>query len=218
MRTRSRAAGRPLLLASALTFLAAGVAGAQSASAAATPAAATPTTPPTAVRQATGAADAAPAVGAMAPDFTMPAVGASGAARPVSLAALRGKVVVLAFYPKDRTSGCTAELQKFRDEYTALFGAKAGSDVVVLPVSADGVGSHAAWAAEAKFPFALGSDSTLAVADRYGSRLTGAPVSGRTVFVIDRQGRVAYRDLRFNALSEDAYRQLAEAVRRAAGA
>ena len=168
----------------------------------------------------TGAAYAqtAPEVGAAAPDFTLPAAGASGATAPVSLAALRGKVVVLAFYPKNKTSGCTAELQKFRDEYAALFGPKAGSDVVVVPVSADGLASHAAWAAEAKFPFALASDTSLAAAERYGSRRAGAPVPNRTVFVIDRQGRVAYRDLKFNALSEDAYRQLAAAVKQAAGA
>jgi peroxiredoxin len=53
------------------------------------------------------------------------------------------------------------------------------------------------------------------VASRYGSRRAGASTPSRTAFVIDRQGRVAYRDLRFNALSEDAYRQLAEAVRKA---
>jgi peroxiredoxin Q/BCP len=161
---------------------------------------------------------AAPEVGAAAPDFTMPTAGASGAAAPVSLAALRGKVVVLAFYPKDRTSGCTAQMQKFRDEYASLFGPKAGSDVVLVPVSADGLASHAAWAGEAKFPFALASDTSLAVAERYGSRRPGAATSGRTAFVIDRQGRIAYRDLRFNALSEDAYAQLAAAVKKAAGA
>jgi peroxiredoxin Q/BCP len=125
--------------------------------------------------------------------------------------------VVLAFYPKDRTGGCTAELTKFRDQYAGLFGARAGTDVVVVPVSADGLASHAAWATEAKFPFALASDSTLAVADRYGSRRPGAATSNRTVFVIGRDGTVRYRDLKFNALSEDAYTQLATAVRQAAG-
>ena len=195
---------RPLCLLPALvlSLVAAGTATAQAAPAAAlaTPAAAAP---------------AAPDVGAAAPAFTMPAVDATGAASTVSLAALRGKVVVLAFYPKDRTSGCTAQLQKFRDEYAALFGPKAGRDVVLIPVSADGLASHAAWAGEARFPFALASDTTLDVASRYGSRRAGASTPSRTAFVIDRQGRVAYRDLRFNALSEDAYRQLAEAVRKA---
>jgi peroxiredoxin Q/BCP len=123
------------------------------------------------------------------------------------------KVVVLAFYPKDRTSGCTAELEKFRDAYTALFGPKAGTDVIVVPTSADALASHAAWAGEARFPFALASDSGLVVAERYGSRRPATSTPNRTLFVIDRVGRVAYRDLRFNALSEDAYRQLAVAER-----
>ena len=166
---------------------------------------------------AAAAAPVAPEVGAAAPDFTLPTAGATGVAAPVSLAALRGKVVVLVFYPKDRTSGCTAELQKFRDEYAGLFGPGAGRDVVVVPVSADRLDSHAAWAGEAKFPFALASDTSLAVAERYGSRRPGAATPSRTAFVIDRQGRIAYRDLRFNALSEDAYQQLAAAVKKAAG-
>ena len=204
----------PALLVPALALGVAGVAAAQTTSAAGTSAAA-PAAVPTA---APAAMPEAPAVGAAAPDFTMPAAGASGATAPVSLAALRGKVVVLAFYPKDKTSGCTAELHKFRDEYGALFGPKAGSDVVVVPVSADGLASHEAWASEDKFPFALASDSALAVAERYGSRRPAAAFANRTVFVIDRQGRVAYRDLKFNALSEDAYKQLAAAVRQAAGA
>lgn len=155
------------------------------------------------------AAPAAPDVGALAPDFTAAwADGSGGRATPVRLADFRGKVVVLAFYPKDRTQGCTAELTKFRDEHAALFG----PDVVVLPISADSIPSHVAWAGEMKFPFALVSDPSLAVADLYGSHAPGRPTSGRTVFVIGRDGRIAYRELRFNALSEDAYKTLAAAV------
>ena len=166
---------------------------------------------------ATAAAPVAPEVGAPAPDFTMRAIGTNGQTAPVSLAGLRGKVVVLAFYPKDKTSGCTAELNKFRDEYAAMFPGAAAGDVVVLPVSADGLASHAAWAGEAKFPFALASDSTLGVAERYGSRTAGRPYSNRTVFVIGRDGTVKYRDLKFNALSEEAYANLAAAVKAAKG-
>ena len=57
-----------------------------------------------------------PAVGVAAPDFSATATDSNGKAIPVSLASMRGKVVVLAFYPLDRSSGCTAELTKFRDE------------------------------------------------------------------------------------------------------
>ena len=156
----------------------------------------------------------APAVGDAAPDFTLPWADASGPrATPASLKDLRGKVVVLAYYPKDRTTGCTAELTKFRDEYATLFG----DGVVVIPVSADSIPSHVAWATEMKFPFALASDVDLSVADKYGSRTPGRGTSGRTVFVIGKDGRVAYRELRFNALSEDAYKALADAVKAARG-
>jgi peroxiredoxin Q/BCP len=150
-----------------------------------------------------------PAVGEPAPDFTLAWADASGPkATPVSLSSLKGKVVVLAFYPKDRTSGCTAEMTKFRDEYQTLFG----NDVVVIPVSADSIPSHVSWASEMKFPFALGSDVDLSVADKYGSHAAGRPAASRTVFVIGKDGRIAYREMKFNALSEDAYKALAAAI------
>jgi peroxiredoxin Q/BCP len=158
------------------------------------------------------AAPAAPEVGQLAPDFTAAWADASGPrATPVKLSDLRGKVVVLAFYPKDRTTGCTAELTKFRDEHAKLFG----DDVVVLPISADSIGSHVSWGSEMKFPFALVSDPQLATADLYGSRGPGRPYSNRTVFVIGKDGKIVWRDLRFNALSEDGYTALASAVAKA---
>lgn len=154
----------------------------------------------------------APEVGQVAPDFTASWTDASGErSTPVTLRDLRGKVVVLAFYPKDRTSGCTAELTKFRDENATLFG----SDVVVLPISADSVPSHVSWGSEMKFPFALVSDPTLKVAETYGSRMAGRPYASRTVFVVGRDGRIVYRELKFNALNQDAYSQLAAAVKAA---
>jgi peroxiredoxin Q/BCP len=158
------------------------------------------------------AAPAGPDVGQAAPDFTAAWADASGArSAPVSLASLRGKVVVLAFYPKDRTSGCTAELTKFRDQYGTLFGA----GVVVLPISADSIPSHVSWASEAKFPFALVSDPQLATADLYGSHVAGRPVASRTVYVVGKDGRVVWREMKFNALNEDAYTALAAAVAKA---
>jgi peroxiredoxin Q/BCP len=158
------------------------------------------------------AAPVAPEVGQAAPRFTATWVdAATGTGSPMSLDSLRGKVVVLAFYPKDRTSGCTAELTKFRDEHAKLFG----SDVVVLPVSADSVASHVSWGTEMKFPFGLVSDPSLALAEQYGSRMPGRPYAARTVFVIGKDGRITYREMKFNALNEDAYTQLAAAVAKA---
>ena len=155
---------------------------------------------------------AGPDVGQLAPDFTAQWADGSGArSTPVSLSALRGKVVVVAFYPKDRTSGCTAELTKFRDENAKLFG----GDVVVLPVSADSISSHVSWASEMKFPFALVSDPDLKVADLYGSHAAGRPVASRTVYVIGKDGKVVWREMKFNALNEEAYASLATAVAKA---
>jgi peroxiredoxin Q/BCP len=151
-------------------------------------------------------------VGRIAPDFTMPFADSSGVLdKPVTLSELRGKVVVLAFYPLDRSSGCTAQLIKFRDEYEKLFGA----ETVVLPISVDSLSTHASWAKEMKFPFALGSDSDLSIARRYGSYRPGATNSTRTVFVIGKDGRILWRNLRFGALNEGAYSELASEVAKA---
>ena len=154
----------------------------------------------------------APEVNAVAPDFQAPAVdSAAGAARMVSLKAMRGQVVVLAFYPKDRTSGCTAELSKFRDDYATLFG----TGVVVLPVSLDSISSHASWAKEMKFPFELVSDVGGSVATLYGTLPPGRSYANRSVFVIGKDGKIAYRELKFGALNQQAYDALAAAVAQA---
>lgn len=155
----------------------------------------------------------APALGEMAPAFQATATDSTGRAIPVSLNDVRGKVVVLAFYPLDRSQGCTAELDKFRDEFASMFG----RDVVVWPTSVDTLASHASWAKEAHFPFAMIADPQAQVARAYGSVTAGRPYFNRTVFVIGRDGRIAYEDLRFGALSEDAYRKLAAAVAAAKG-
>ena len=192
-----------LLLAAPLALVVAASTAIAQAPAAAAPAAQTP------------AAVVAPEVGQMAPDFTAAWADASGPrATPLALSAHRGKVVVLAFYPKDRSSGCTAQMTKFRDEYDTLFG----SDVVLLPISVDADTTHAAWAQEMKLPFALVADTDLSVAEKYGSRMAGRPMSARTVFVIGKDGRITYREMRFNALSEGAYTTLAAEVAKARGA
>jgi peroxiredoxin len=67
------------------------------------------------------------------------------------------------------------------------------------------------------FPFALVADTELTAADAYGSHVPGRATSGRTVFVIGKDGRIAWRDLRFNALNEGAYEALAAAVAAARG-
>jgi peroxiredoxin Q/BCP len=151
-------------------------------------------------------------IGKPAPDFVLPWADSSGPRQaPMKLSSLRGKVVVLAFYPGDRTTGCTAELTKFRDEYSKMFGA----NTVVIPISVDSIPSHASWAADMKFPFALASDTQLTVADQYGSHNPGATYARRTVFVIGKDGTILWRNLKFGALNEGAYTELAAEVAKA---
>ncbi len=176
---------------------------AQAAAPATTPAAAAPTAPPP---------PETIDIGRIAPDFTLPWADNDGPRKtPLTLSSLKGKVVVLAFYPGDRTSGCTAELTKFRDEFATMFG----SNTVVIPISVDSIGSHASWAHDMKFPFALASDTQLSVADQYGSHNPGRNFASRTVFIIGKDGRILWRNLKFGALNEGAYTELAAEVAKA---
>jgi peroxiredoxin Q/BCP len=156
-----------------------------------------------------------PREGARAPEFSLPwatreTVGTPDA--PYELWRDRGKTVVLAFYPSDFTKGCTAEMQTFADQYDTLFG----PDVVVLGISADPLESHQRFAASLDLPFRLLSDPDLEVARKYGSKGDGGRPK-RTVFVIGPDGRVKYRNLKFNALDPKDYSALGSAVQAARG-
>ena len=156
-----------------------------------------------------------PREGTKAPEFSLPwatkeTTGTPDA--PYELWRDRGKTVVLAFYPSDFTKGCTAEMQTFADQYDTLFG----SDVVVLGVSADPLESHRRFAASLDLPFRLLSDPDQKVARKYGSNGDGGRPK-RTVFVIGPDGRIRYRNLKFNALDPKDYSALGSAVQAARG-
>jgi len=104
----------------------------------------------------------------------------------VSLEALRGKVVVLYFYPKDGTPGCTTEAQEFRDSFPA-FQAK---NAVIVGVSRDDASSHQEFATDENLPFILLPDIDGALAQAYGVGSTFG-FSQRMTFVIDREGKIA---------------------------
>ncbi len=136
------------------------------------------------------ASNVLPVIGRPAPDFTLP----STTGEPISLKQFKGKkTVVLYFYPKDETPGCTREACDFRDHTEELEAAK----VVVLGVSTDPMESHLRFQAKQKLPFPLLSDEDAAVSKLYGvykqKNLYGKKHLGieRTTFVIDRTGRVA---------------------------
>lgn len=129
------------------------------------------------------------AEGNPAPDFTLPGDGGS----EIALSAYRGGAVVLYFYPKDNTSGCTKEAEAFNGLADAF--AKAGATIV--GVSPDGVKSHDKFKEKFGLSFPLASDESHAVSEAYGvwkeKSMYGRKYMGieRSTFLIDGKGKVA---------------------------
>ncbi len=126
--------------------------------------------------------------GDMAPDFELATDGGGS----LKLSDLLGKCVVLYFYPKDDTSGCTKQACGFRDNQAALIGKNA----IVIGVSPDGVASHDRFRDKYELNFPLLSDPDHSVADAYGAwgkkKMYGREYEGvlRSTFVIDADGRI----------------------------
>ncbi len=127
--------------------------------------------------------------GKPAPDFTL----ADQAGKKVTLSKLKGSCVVLYFYPKDDTPGCTKEACQFRDAFADY--KKAGA--TIIGVSPDDSDSHAKFAKKFELPFTLLADKEKKVSEAYGvwkeKSMYGKKYMGveRTTFVIDRQGKIA---------------------------
>jgi peroxiredoxin Q/BCP len=158
------------------------------------PSASAPAAAPSSAAVAPPAPSATPAaaaaddlVGKPAPDFTAAAQDGT----PVHLAALKGKMVVLYFYPKDETPGCTKEACSFRDSWDAI--AKTGA--VLVGISADTLDSHKSFAAHYHLPFLLVSDPDGSVGRSYSVPFQGR--HHRETFVIGSDGNVrkAYRQV-----------------------
>ncbi len=145
---------------------------------------------------------AIPAVGTMAPDFTLP----SQEGTPISLHSFRGKWVVLYFYPKDQTPGCTIEAHGFQKDL-AQYDAK---NAVVVGVSVDTVESHKEWCAKDGLNFKMLSDANKEVVTKYGSTMTipQAPqlgtVAARNTFIIDPQGKIVFEYIKVNPTGHSA--------------
>jgi len=131
------------------------------------------------------------AVGGMAPGFNLNDQGN----KPHALADYRGRWLVLYFYPKDDTPGCTTEACNFRDAITAI----RALDTRVLGVSLDDSASHARFAEKYRLPFPLLADTSGAVSRAYGALWSLGPVkfSRRHSFIVDPDGRIAriYRNV-----------------------
>ena len=142
-------------------------------------------------------------VGSPAPDFTMPTDGGG----EVSLSGLRGKKVVLYFYPKDDTSGCTKQACGFRDSLPDF----TGIDAVVIGVSKDSVASHDKFKKKYELPFVLASDQGSDTAEKYDvwkeKSMYGKKYMGieRSTFLIDVDGvvRGAWRKVKVDGHSDE---------------
>ncbi|GCF08716.1 peroxiredoxin [Dictyobacter arantiisoli] len=137
----------------------------------------------------TQAADGGIKVGDIAPDFSLP----TQDGKQVSLKDFQGKeAVVLYFYPKDDTPGCTAEACTFRDSYEAF--KDVGAEVI--GISSDDTASHQQFASKYKLPFILVSDNGAAVRKRYGVKDENTEkfgvLPGRVTFVIGKDGIVLH--------------------------
>jgi peroxiredoxin Q/BCP len=155
------------------------------------------------------AQDAGPVAGTAAPDFRLPTASQTGVGDSLSLGSLHGKTVVLAFFPKARTSGCTIQMKAYRDRYAELFG---GDDVVLLAISRDTPAELASWAADEKFPFRFVSDENGAAGALYGTLMEGRSYESRVLFVIDPAGTVRTVMRPFREIDPTAYDELRAAV------
>ena len=125
-----------------------------------------------------------PAVGQQAPKFTLP----SQDGTPVSLKSFKGKWVVLYFYPKDMTTGCTIEAHKFQEALPKL----EAKNAVVLGVSVDSKESHQQFCAKDSLTFRLLSDTGHKVVSEYGSlsEFRGNAMAARNTFLINPKGKI----------------------------
>lgn len=125
------------------------------------------------------------AAGDRAPDFRLPD---QDGQLVILSEVLRSRCVVLYFYPKDDTPGCTAEACSFRDQYQIF--TEAGAEVI--GVSSDSPAEHRAFADKYRLPFRLVADAGGSVRAAYGVRKTLGILDGRTTFVIDQTGVIRH--------------------------
>jgi thioredoxin-dependent peroxiredoxin len=146
-----------------------------------------------------------PAVGSAAPGFNL----TSNEGKQVNLNDYKGKWVVLYFYPKDFTQGCTMEARNFQRDLAKYEAAKA----VILGVSVDNADSHKEFCAKEGLNFKLLADTDAKVSEQYGSIMeyNGAKLSARNTFIIDPQGKVVkvFEKVKVAAHSEEVLAALA---------
>ena len=148
-----------------------------------------------------------PAVGDLAPDFTLPGTVPGDDDREFTLSAERGHPVVLAFYPGDETPVCTKQLCSYQNDLDVLTGLQA----TLWGISSQGIGSHKSFQDHRGLTFPLLADVDNEVFAAYGLGLGIA--RRRALFVIDADGRIAYAHVHRLGLTYQKVDQIAEVLR-----
>ena len=151
-------------------------------------------------------------VGDTAPGWSLPYATRDSVARDtLSLSSLVGKRnVVLAFYPADWSGGCTREVCTLRDNFSSLGALNAD----VVGISGDYVFSHYEWAKFHNLPFRLASDHRHEVARKYESFGEASGYNKRTVYVIDKGGKIAYMDMAYSTRDSVSFGKLQDALKK----
>lgn len=149
-------------------------------------------------------------IGQTAPDFTLQYATKDSIVRtPLKLSDFVGKSnVILAFYPADWSGGCTKEVCTMRDD----FGNIQKLNAEILAISGDYVFSHFEWAKYHNLPFKLVSDHSHSTAKTYNSYNDKSMMNKRTVYLIDKQGKIAYIDLEYSVRDDEDFNKLKAAI------
>ena len=148
-----------------------------------------------------------PAIGDVAPDFTLPGTVPGSDDRDFTLSAERGHPVVLAFYPGDETPVCTRQLCSYQDDLSLLTGLNA----TLWGISSQGIGSHKSFQSNRGLTFPLLADTDNKVFAAYGLGL--GLTRRRALFVIDADGRIAYAQVHRLGLDYEKVDHIAEVLR-----
>ncbi len=164
--------------------------------------------------QAPAQAEVGPKVGDMAPDFSLPGATAGGLTK-ISLSKFKGQTVVVAFFPKARTSGCTAQMTGYRDQWATLFNG--GKGIQVIGISMDADTTQMDWAQEAHLPMMFASDMKGDVGKLYGAYVDGRPVENRLLYVVGPDGKIAWTAKPFKPMVAESYAELGTEIKKVAG-
>lgn len=160
------------------------------------------------------AQEVGPKVGDVAPAFTLAGATKDGVTKaPISLANYKGQTVVIAFFPRARTTGCTAQMTHYRDKWAELFNG--GKGITVIGVSVDADTTLANWAKEANFPMLFASDIKGEMGKAYGA-YTGT-MENRLLYIVGPDGKIASTTKPFKPFVEESYTELAAQLKKITG-